>query len=734
MTAPSPPPAQAASTLSTDGTDRLLRGALLALYLLVVLRTAWMSDDAFITLRTVDNFVHGHGLTWNTFERVQAYTHPLWMFLLSVPYFLTREAFFTTILVSAGVSFAAARLVGLQIAPTARQGILALLILLFSRSFVDFSTSGLENPLLFLLLALFVRQGAVTTPRRLTTLVTLAGLLLLTRIDTILLVGPALFVALRQVPWRAAIRPLAVGLAPFAAWELFSLVYYGFPFPNTAYAKLAHQIPAGDLLEQGLVYFLHQLSHDPLSLAAIVTAILAPFVLRARAVQPLALGLVLYLLYIFKIGGDFMSGRFFAAPLLLAVAILARLDLRLPAHGVLGVGGLIALLGLGVRQPTITSDQDFGEARDGLFDRGVADERAFYFPHSGLLRYERGRKMPRHPWLSSAKYMAKHPETVYPMFGIGMIGHRAGPDVKMVDIYGLADPLIARIPALGGKDWRIGHFTRHIPAGYLETLETGQDHFVDRDLAEYDRQLRLVTAGPIFSGERWAAIWRLNTGQLDHLIDVAFYRAPRYQELPALILSHAKESGHPWEEFDTFRIPKEKGLRVTFPALEHHAALDLALANNDEYRIELERAGKVVWRKVFKVKKLKQGGLRRLELRLPDNVAAAGYDALRIFGLAKDGKFSIGHLIPVDPAEKKPDDKGDKKPDDKGDKKPDKKGDKKGETKPEEASADATDASDADADAPPPARPPGTPDAADPDADDDADDAAPPPRGGLPPR
>ena len=28
---------------------------------IVILRTAWVCDDAYISFRTVDNFVHGHG-------------------------------------------------------------------------------------------------------------------------------------------------------------------------------------------------------------------------------------------------------------------------------------------------------------------------------------------------------------------------------------------------------------------------------------------------------------------------------------------------------------------------------------------------------------------------------------------------------------------------------------------------------------------------------------------------
>ena len=58
------------------------------LFRVVLLRSAWITEDAYITLRTVDNFINGYGLTWNIAERVQVYTHPLWMLALSVLNFL----------------------------------------------------------------------------------------------------------------------------------------------------------------------------------------------------------------------------------------------------------------------------------------------------------------------------------------------------------------------------------------------------------------------------------------------------------------------------------------------------------------------------------------------------------------------------------------------------------------------------------------------------------------------
>ena len=91
--------------------QRVGKGILVILFLILFLLTiglrAWMSDDAYITLRTVDNFINGYGLTWNISERVQPYTHPLWMFLLSFTYFFTREAYYTTIILSLVISLAA---------------------------------------------------------------------------------------------------------------------------------------------------------------------------------------------------------------------------------------------------------------------------------------------------------------------------------------------------------------------------------------------------------------------------------------------------------------------------------------------------------------------------------------------------------------------------------------------------------------------------------------------------
>jgi arabinofuranosyltransferase len=68
------------------------------------------------------------------------------------------------------------------------------------------------------------------------------------------------------------------------------------------------------------------------------------------------------------------------------------------------------------------------------------------------------------------------------------------------------------------KVFFIGHFAREVPAGYVETLEQGRNLLKKQDLASYYDKLHLVVSGPLWSIERFAAIWQLNTGQLDSLV------------------------------------------------------------------------------------------------------------------------------------------------------------------------------------------------------------------------
>jgi len=493
--------------------------ACLLLFAAVVIARAWLSDDAYITFRVVDNAVAGRGLTWNPDERVQAYTHPLWLFLLIAGRAATGELFYTATLLGIGLSVAAVGLLAFRLPVRPTTAALGVLILTGSRAFVDYATSGLENPLTHLLLALFLLVY-LTRPagnRRLLTLSFLAALVALNRTDALLLVLPALGLALwrdssrrdssrRGRSWRA-LAAAALGFLPFLLWTAFSLAYYGFPFPNTAYAKLSTGIAPADLARQGAAWLANSLRWDPITLTTIGAALVLAVASRRATWLALAAGIALYLLYIVRIGGDFMSGRFLTAPLFVAVAVVMMLlDGRLCSRRrQLAAAGVVVALVLAGHLPVWLAGNPTGDnaRRDG----DVADERAYYWPNTGLPNRERT----PHPWATQGLELRAQGPAVIEHGNVGFLGYFAGPDVHIVDRNGLTDPLLARLPVRDPAGWRIGHFRRTVPDGYIDTLRGGGNVIADPAIAAYYDTLTTITRGPLWSAERWRAIWRVNT-------------------------------------------------------------------------------------------------------------------------------------------------------------------------------------------------------------------------------
>jgi arabinofuranosyltransferase len=89
-----------------------------------------------------------------------------------------------------------------------------------------------------------------------------------------------------------------------------------------------------------------------------------------------------------------------------------------------------------------------------------------------------------------------------------MFGYFAGPAVHVVDVLALGDALLARLPSK--PNWRIGHFERPVPAGYIATIETGRNRIEDTTTAMLYERIKAVTQDPLWSRRRWRAIATLN--------------------------------------------------------------------------------------------------------------------------------------------------------------------------------------------------------------------------------
>ena len=556
-----------------------------------VLRLAWLSDDAYITFRTVENVVHGHGACWNVGERVQTYTHPLWFLLLVLLRAATGELPLPSIVLGMVLSAVTVALL-LRLAGAATAAVATLALLLGSRAWPAFATSGLESSLVFVLATLLVVIVLRAAPeRRLRGIALVTGLLLCTRTDLLLLALPPLVVAARTVPWRRAVATLALGLVPAFAWYGFALVYYGSPFPITAYAKaFAHGVPAGELAQQGLRYVGRTVTDDPVSAAAIALGIGLGF--ARRGTRALAFAALCYVGYAVKVGGDYMLGRFLLPAQTVAIALVAQSPFVRRPLGAVAVAVAALALWFVPGVPPALRPPSAPRLAERIADDGIMDEQDWLYRENGLLSPHRIDWQPGGiaAMLRATGYQGR---AVVVAGVIGVIGYGVGEHVHVVDPW-LCDPLLMRLPVADRDHWRIGHFFRRFPAGFLESLATGDNRIRHPGLARYHDVIRSVVRDPVFAAERWRNLFALWTGRAN--ADLAAFVAERYYDPPREVVPLAAfaaplpPSGF-WFDTPAARSAQCGGLAVRLPAPSDAAALVVSATGDTRYTLTFRRSG-----------------------------------------------------------------------------------------------------------------------------------------------
>jgi arabinofuranosyltransferase len=612
---------------------------------------AWVSDDAYITFRTIFNFTSGYGLRYNIVERVQAYTHPLWMLLSAVLYRFTREVFFTSIGLGLALTLLTGLVWGFRVCRGRVFALVGLVGISLSMGFIDYSTSGLENSLTHVLLLLFARilLEGTPSPKRLLGLAVVAGLATLNRMDTVLLVGPGLAWAWWRCRSWSATGIVLVGLVPFFAWEAFAWIYYGFPFPNTAYAKLNTGIPRPVLYLQGIRYLETSLRWSPVTLITILLGLLGASFKRQGALVAMAAGIAAYLSYVVWVGGDFMAERFLTGALLLAFAILSRVFERPGSALALGLA-LLAIGLTGPKCPWYVTEKRL-TLHSGVDHHGIVDERQFYVEWTGL--YSFLRSGPVNLAVRNETELRKNTERLRERFVLrqgflGMPGYRVGPAAHIIDKFALADPLLARLPAAYDPEWRVGHFVRQVPPGYERTLHNvdGPNLIEDRRLAEYYDQLSVVVREPVGSWQRMLTVFRFALGRYDSLIDRTRYRQPATPWVWAETFGRRVPEGIPpddprlWTDFGP-----EVPLGVRFAAPVHVQRLELSLDAGHDYSIGFYHGWQKAGDLVVHAPSISYGAQHRVVVALPREITESGFDWVRILPLSGEGPFAAGHLV-----------------------------------------------------------------------------------------
>jgi len=543
-----------------------------------VLLNAWQCDDAFHSHRLSFNLTHGNGLVYNIGERVNAATCPLWTLLVAAAGAVFGDIPVTSTLLCVLLSTAAA---GIVLHSLPRRPIIVFFTtaaLLCSRSFTSYTTSGLENSLLFFLfaalLAVFLRPTPCNAPR-IAALALLTGLIATTRMDNLLFALPVLGIAVwkreKELSLCRVIPLLLAGFTPFILWETFAIIYYGFPFPNTAYAKIAAAFPAGDYLVRGAWYFFDALYCDALLLLA--PAVLARLALKTKDPRLLALGsgILLYFLFVLNVGGDFMSGRHFTVAYFIAVTAISTAIAQPDApparqwcaffgkrlfqagstvrHAALALGLLLFLqIHIGVFSGFVYwwNPVQMFLNRNGWEGNAffiVGDERSVYMPFYSARAWLAKKINPTAPrpehWATTGKQREimreierSDAEGEIVLHAVGASRFHFARDKYVNDSIALGDPLLARLKGTYHPNWMVGHVRRKIPAGYRESIRTGTNRIKDPNLHKYLDVLWEITRGEtLFSIPRLEKIIRINLGGYQDLLD-AYENGPHETEPP----------------------------------------------------------------------------------------------------------------------------------------------------------------------------------------------------------
>lgn len=519
----------------TQKTYRGLWIITLLVLLAVYFKNAWVSDDGFIIFRSIEQLFEGNGPRWNPHERIQTFTSPLWFVVLCVIRVISSDVYLNIILVSClllvGTFLVVSRMkLGVWFVP------LVAFFWVSSNGFYDYTSSGLENVLAYFLFAIYLYHFLKLSEfsdsddsgdriKLIRWIMIVSGLIIFVRHDLLLLVfPPSVYVLVRHFKLMSLKDWGYLGILsvlPFGAFTLFSIVYFGFPFPNTAYAKLSTGIPSGDLIKQGLLYYQVVTGRDSITVLVIGLSLLVNLIKPSSpAIRFLCLGVILNLLYVLKVGGDFMQGRFLSYAFLICTILLLRWLINLGNKHAL-IYCVLVLAGYNAVYPhtPLKSPLSVG---DVTLRHGVADERLFYFHGTAFAKYLKylnsGQPFPRHRFTWEGIDFAESSEDTAVQTYVGLFGYFAGVDKKILDPLALPDPLLARLPCR--SDWRIGHFERDLPAGYLETFQTGENVIESEPLREYFDKIRIITEEErLLSGERLRTILEFNLGNYDHLLE-----------------------------------------------------------------------------------------------------------------------------------------------------------------------------------------------------------------------
>lgn len=334
---------------------------LTAIYFKLSTEANFIQDDAFTSLRYVENFVNGKGLVFNDGERVEGYTNFLWVLILSafkylditfnLNFDLANIAQLLSTVIAVPVLFVVyfiSKKIFLQKKSekiVVAFSLTASAMVLFTTPFIYWSVSGMETSLfvLFTLLSVYYFIDYNNPKSRL--------LFSIVSVLNSFLRPEGLFFFLLLISFRLLknyftlnkkntvqriklsidkplFNTLLIYSIPSIAYLIFRLAYFGYPFPNTFYAKTDFSI---EFLIRGWNYYSAFLETHMLYGLLYLPPLIQLVRLKTSLTENVLIGFCLvYTIMIIFIGGDVLPiYRFFLTimPLLFILFINSLMEL-----------------------------------------------------------------------------------------------------------------------------------------------------------------------------------------------------------------------------------------------------------------------------------------------------------------------------------------------------------------------------------------------------------------------